>query len=493
MASVRRVENEGVDFFAFLGGMVTALALIFLIWNQFAASPPDRNVASRDNGAVPKNSVDASEFAKVLDSADPVLMTQYLLEVEQDFDELPPPQRLKLDRERLQVARKLQSLDLTDSQYALAKEARLDSLSRIYGTIYILDQEDPDVAEELQQVATEYKSDGNSKLSRAADLALVKVEVFELIKSKPGPTVEGVTESLCDLLRKYPDDEFVIGTIRLLLDVFLHESEANAVATFRGMREQKTSFKTRAALKLIQDFSDKSLLREGQYQELFEQRWVNGSVGQQELLNQSIELLEETVDLGLILFINVDQVAQWFEREDRYGEATQIYEAMVASAKRQPNPTVVVEATKLAERGLRRNSLVGKTIQWSNRRTDGTILAQDEFLGRVVVVVYWSSRSRSSMDKLSELHQDTAAWKNKLISVIAVNADSASARSAKMVANRLDRFQFVIHDEADSNENSLFEHCPATIVPHAMVIDREGVVKDVNVPIQDVRVFAEGL
>ncbi len=489
----KQVETEGVDFLPFMAGMITSLAIVFLTWNQIAnAWKTESEDAIGTSIAAEEELDDSDDFEAVVASGDPDRLVNLLLELKQTVEDLKLNERVKVNRQCIRIADQLLTNKLSPEQELFAKESKLDSLSRNYGLHYIYQLDTPDVVDDLRVAAESYLQETNPRLVRKASLALFKLNAFGLAGSRLPSSNNSTADEIVGLLNQYPADEFVINTIRLTSEVCLNQNQKFGAPLIEELFSRLNEIDSANAQRMIQDLSDKVLIAKARYEKLFDDRWVNGSVGQRELLNVSQDLIRHQ-NAGPLLFSKVDEVAHWFEQEDRYGDAIKIYETMLRAADRHPNVEAATLARETANAGLRRNNLVNQKIELTGLKSDGSLIQPHEFEQRTVVVIFWSFRNATSISELHRLYRETSSWISKPIDVLVVCVDDNADDKLKDLAAELVRFKFIISDPARGEALSLLEQCPSSRVPRAMLIGRDGRVIDVNVPTEELKTDAEGV
>ena len=489
LAGLKEIETEGVDFFPFLAGMVSSLAIIFLIWDQFATPQATGPVGSRSPAKT--LTIDPHDFDAVVESGDIKLLGDLLLELDQQDSGKPPAELMEISRQCAELADQMLTMDLGPAQEKFAKTSKIAALTKIYGLDYLHELNTPSIAQELHELATSYLDDPDADLVRNANLAIFKVNTLEQKKSK-STLVEPIADDIVELLEQYPDDGAVISTIRLVLNAYLNEEPVVGRSLVEEFCDRENVLESPKAKAICLDFSDRVLLMDAGYEQLFADRWVKGTVGQRELLIKSIELIKNR-GFGGLLTRKVDEVAHWFEKEDRYESAIQIYDAMLESAENAANAQAVSLARKLAISGLKRNKLIHQKVDLSGFAPDGSPIQSNEFYQRAVAVVFWSNLNSTSKEALGQFHLDTQEWEGKPITVLAVCVDKNSVDEVKQVAAKFQRFRFMVGNPAGDGIIPVLEQCPSDRVPRAMLIGREGTVVDVNVPMGELKTAAEGL
>ena len=440
-------------------------------------------------------SIDEKEFQKVVESGTTEQLGNVLQslnnwkqEENQGVDE-----KVKKNQRRVDIANKMMTMELDSEQRALAVRSKIDALEAIYGLTFLADGESlPSVYQDLKNCATDYKSDEDPSLSRQARIGLMKVECFETSR-EDNPDLDLVANEMCKVMKSYPDDDAALATVDSIVEFYRlklgEESSSKIGSRLVSRRDEFTSPKV---LAMLYDFSDEAKLAKTKYVQLFENRWVNGERGQQELLKRSIELVSDH-DPGRRVISRVNLVALWFEQAGMYESSKQIYESVLKAVDRYKSPDVAVVAKKIAYDGLARQRLIGRKLDFNCYQFDGRPLQKSVVEDRVVVVAFWSTYNSESKGTIASLLPRAIRWKDRGVRVLAVNVDGEKEHIDKSFIATMEDLVFIYNDPDNGYSNKILSQCPSDQVPRIMLVRKDGVVSDINVPLSELDTEVEFL
>ena len=492
-SKTKSYEEAGVHMPAFVAGIVTSVMVILLIWNQFSMSPPAKRAldsVGKEKSAEVLTSIEPKTFEDVLESGDADQLCKMLvsLKIAPKSSRGAVEEEL-VNRRRVDIANRLLTMTITQKQRELAVESLIDSLSTIYGMDFTLELSGPNVSETLRTAAEKYSHDENERIARKARLALLKHNAFERLKQSSRPHVNLIADRMVNLLKDYPEDEMTLSTVRLIVEYYLGQHPKEGIALIQRIQPGVRNLSSPKIISLVQRFSDRAKMHSLNYIADFENRWLNRSVGQKQLFNHSLQLLDDP-NYGELIVETVDLVTQWFEQDNQYDRAIAIYQKMLESSESNINPEVAKSARMTAEYGLKRAKLLNQKIDFTGVSVQGLPLDQESFEKRVVVLVFWSYKDSKSIDALNQVYQETAAWRKQGGRLLAVSVDNEIDEGFKSFVTQMKDVYFAAADMERNGENLIWEQAPCESLPRAMLINRDGVVVDINVPIPEVQTEA---
>jgi hypothetical protein len=476
-------EDGGIYLPAFMGGVITTLLVLMLVTNQFKTSKVTKNVLeSADAGDAIEavGDVSSEDFDSILESGNREqlggILSSLNLSARQQTD---VPSQVQFNRRRVSVANRLLTKPLNQDQRTLAINSKIQALSTVYALDLVHGLREPNVAETLKSAAGEYINDGNKQISRTAKMAMLKHDAFELAKKDRRPNLKPISGQIVGLLGEYPDDDMMIATIKVLVGYLNEQNSNHGYELMREINSESENFDSPKVMELIQDFSDEAKMSEVEFDLTFENRWINGKIGEAEIVKKANELLLDP-DIGTQVIVRVGRAANWFEQEGKYDKARSIYQTMENGADNKLNPDVADLAKNWASDCLIGLNLVDQKIDIKGRLHSGQAFDLDMIEKRGAVIVFWTTKNKTSVDSLSQVSQATSAWRKKGGVVFAVNVDEQPDSAIQSMVSRLKSIQFV------GNGSSIFDQFPTHVVPRAIFVNRKGVVIDINVPITDI-------
>ena len=349
----------------------------------------------------------------------------------------------------------------------------------------------PDVAESLTNVSKKYRDSSDQDIKKLARLSLYKVNAFEIVRNNNKPhaqEVETLAEDTSQLLTDFSDDDTVLATVATIFRYYLRRVDSKVMSEIvESLAARKVESESPKVMRLITDLVDEAVMANAKYSQLFENRWSDGVDGQRELLETSIELTSEP-NSGIMLVKKVDAVAHWFEQEDQYDEAVEIYEAILKSADTYRNQQVTAAAKKRAEDGIKRSKLVGEKIDLSGLLSDGKEYSSKELKDKVVLIVFWSALNPESKTVVLELSKSSKDFQERGIQMLAVNIDPNLAKKAMEKVTKLapPGVKFLFGKTDGDYSNNILQQCPSEIVPRILLVNQDGEVDDINIPKDEV-------
>ena len=483
-------ESDGINTPFFVGGLTTLILLVFLGWSHFTAPVVTaRDVESAEESRPSAEKLlDETDFEQVLESRNQSQLEGLLERLNGWRRDVSLPLKLQANRRRVLVSDRMLTFELSSQQRELAIESKIDALSAIYGLDLVHKLGDSKVATALYASANAFEKDKNPKIARVAKMAMLKHDAFEFSKNGYRGDPTSITKRMEDLLNDYQSDEVVVATVKVVITYFSQHAALSGQkdvgrTIIQKLLDIEWKFESAEIVALKQELSDIALLMDSDYRLLFDNRWADGSAGQAKLAKTTLELVRNS-NCGVALIENIDRVAYWFEQIDQYETAIEIYRAMRDSATDYSNPDVAKLAKKISEDGLKRSNLVGQKIDFVGVLHTGSVLKSQEFRQKIVVIVFWSAQDNKSLLALKDLNRDAQEWGPSEVAILGVCTDKDLVENFKTIAPAMDRITLVTRDAGEKIH--ILDQCPSQTVPRAMLVDRDGIVVDVNVPILEV-------
>jgi len=128
--------------------------------------------------------------------------------------------------------------------------------------------------------------------------------------------------------------------------------------------------------------------------------------------------------------------------------------------------------------------MVGEKIDLSGLNINGEEVSAAEFENKIVMVVFWSVYKKQSSQFLLKMSIAGRRWEERGIRILAVNKDQEVDASLIHDAMKpISNVTFVFGDAKNNYANNIFEQCPSDKTPRVMLVQRDGHVVDINVPL----------
>ena len=493
----KKTSSPAANFLSFIFGMATTVVLS--LWGYTALNTEYAQADTAPQETATKNlgfsSDGYDEMGALLDSDNVQRVVAKLVDLNDWPRGAELPVRVSANRNREKLAKKLLRMDgLKEADRVFAIDSLINALAAIYGLDYFYSMGDKRASEELREVAESHVNDTNAQVVRAADLALLKYHTFEYIKLKKPleERYQTVESSLLKVLDSYPNDESTVSDVKLIFNSLRKRgTRLNAKLTKLLVKKRPDYANTRVD-RLIADLIDASLMQGTRYVTKFENRWVDGQAGRDQLLSISLELISNK-STGEDVIKQVDRVAQWFEQQNRIERAREIYQTMADEAERPNNPAAMKTASRLGQNGLTRCDALGKAAVFSGSDIEGRPLTKNRFSGRIVAVIFWSLKDAASKEELLQLHRERAQYSSLPADIVAVCIDRNPGTEFGEIVSQMIRFKSCDPAKYGADGIPFTKQVPVTQVPQILLIDQQGNISDTNVPSDNLRSHIEHL
>lgn len=127
---------------------------------------------------------------------------------------------------------------------------------------------------------------------------------------------------------------------------------------------------------------------------------------------------------------------------------------------------------------LRRLKLIGNPAQLAGPTLDGERLALDDFLGEVVLVVFWSTETKPFLEELPELLKTTRAYSRRGLKVLGVNLDQESSPVQEFLVTHKVPWPQIFFPEPEKRgwNNPIASYYGIMDIPAMWLINRSGAV-----------------
>lgn len=490
----RRTSSAGANFLSFILGMATTVMLALWGYSVINADYATADIApatvTGSNGVLGEN---YDEIDALMESNTPSEVSAKLMKLNDWPRDAELPVRVSANRSREKVAKKLLRMKgIRETDRIFAIDSLIEALSAIYGLDLFYNLHDKQIGIQLKEVAEQHLTDTSSQVVRSANLALLKYNAFEYVKYRKDELYQPLEDSLFQVLAEYPDDIYSVSNVRLIFKSLTKLHPDVCVKLTNLLVKKRPEYVGTKADQLVADLADASILLETRYATMFENRWVNGKAGRDQLLRTSLKLISDK-SAGRSVIEQVDMVAQWFEQQNKLDQALQIYQVMVDEADRPDNPVATETAERLGRNGLTRCDALGKPANFSGVDIKGRPISAGRFKGKIVAVVFWSLKDEASQKELIQLHQEKTLYSSQPAEIIAVCIDEKPGREFGKLAGQLFRFHSCDPASYVAEGIPFTQQVPVTRVPHILLIDQKGIISDTSVPGDNLRAHIEHL
>jgi thiol-disulfide isomerase/thioredoxin len=153
-------------------------------------------------------------------------------------------------------------------------------------------------------------------------------------------------------------------------------------------------------------------------------------------LLETLDALLRAEGAGMGTLMEMGQVAMVMEMTDNYDLARRIYERIAAAFQQHPDAELVEAATQLTTNGLKHVDLVGKPLEVTGVKLDGSAFDWSAYQGKVVLVIFWTW-SEPCLYEIRDIIPIYQQYRDRGFAVVAVNWTKILEQSnARWTSNR---------------------------------------------------------
>jgi Na+-transporting methylmalonyl-CoA/oxaloacetate decarboxylase gamma subunit len=490
----KRFEGEGFDFTAMLLGMVISMMMLFLLWSYIGSRGAVARSFNPENAQMASeaiSSMDSESFSRLIETRDIDKLSLVLEGLEGQVNDGDADQQFRTHCRRVDAANKMLRLPLSDSQKRLAITSKIQGSALAYELNMVHKLNQPNLGQDLKQTASEYKKHSDPIIAKSACLELFRLDAMELTKTKDYlPSTKALVGQLSVLMKMHPDDDQLFALVRRIANYYLLSYDKKLGVQFISeIQELGRETDSNKTSQFLEDIAEGVILAETRFQQLFENRLVQGAMGQEQLFKTSLKLVANR-KIGQSVLSKVEKAAHWFEANGQIERANSIYEAIRKSCRFYDTPELRSHAQTIAIDGVYRVNSIGKTFRFEGFELNENPIDPKQFEGKVALICFWSNQDEESISILKELHNQTSDWTSDEIEVVAYCIDETITPQTLARSMQMERFQFVARDPF-TKKSPMLEQSPSPRVPRIVLVNSEGKITRTGGADLDVKTHAE--
>ncbi len=469
------------SFIALVAGMTTTFAIAMWLYSVLFLDLPVRK--PRPQAPEPTLLGTTSQFDSFLKSASPEQLITRLTDQRNEINNAKTPtERAYLLEKQIEVAKRISQSEMPRDVKDFSTRTLLRSRKSLYGLHALGSIPSQASSDSFKACFEKYLNDTNREIYREAHICRLTFVLFEVIGGKLESNA--FTQALEETLKRFPSDELVLGSIRKQFDACID----NDVETAKRLGEdllRSAPGKDHPAADLYLYFLDRYYLIKANYNDLYLNRYANGKAGQRELEKQSIELLEHD-DCGSVVIVDVNKVANWFEGQRDSLPAQKIYQSMIECSARRPESEIGKLLETLGSNGLKRLAQIGKPFSLVGVKNLASPIDEQFFKNRVVMILFYSpTGGATSGEYLKRFIEVENHFSNYSAPVKAIAVPAFAISQMDLLTIQRSKSSTVFCNWDGSEQPILLERFPVTQVPYLLILNHEGVISSVNVPIEE--------
>ena len=464
-------------------GLTLGFGIIFgLLYTFNQAAPP---VVEEDETSYGGQ----SDYEYIRDQGSLLELNNLLNELADWPKDGPLPVRIQYLDRRITIANKLLSHEnATEKDKIDAAKAKIEAIGAYYALDFINRIGDPFIVERTEEISNEYYEHADAKLATEAQLLKAKVSVFEYVKKPSEPKLNYVKECLTDVSTRHSESEYVFANTGILLRRLVSDFPEQAVPLANEIVKIYNQNSSARLSQSIDELNDNILITQSKISEHFHGDWVGTAVDQQGLQDKVVDLAKR-IDTGRSMIDKMIQAIAWFENMDRYDAAREVCQVLVDSAAQRENREVANYATQVGQAGLKRLNIIGKKWNFEGLDQDGNPINVSEYENMICLIFFWSHKNPKAMRNFTRIDDLYRELRRRGIRILTVPIDDFSQTDQLDINPREVNsiWQTVLSVNLKPETNPYLQQFPVSKTPYMVLIDREGIVRDINVKMSQLR------
>ncbi len=430
-----------------------------------------------------------NDFAAVRDNGTVDQLERLLLAL-QDRNQANEATAVKLDfvNRTIEIADLiLGHADRTEAQRVLAAKTKLNAIWFASRTNTQQGFDNSATFEQLSGATSEFINDTNLAVSRDAHVFQTVGFIVESARNKFSGSFDSILNSLAGMLKKFPDDPVVLNSLRSVFPGVRAANSEQAIKLAGQILEEIDRSNTPKSRKLSRFMKDIMMLHDAGIGN--ESKIDSIKVGDDDFL-QRLDQLNSNLDAGETLVYQLDNAVDYFERQRQFDKALKLSQAVLDQSANRTDVAGAALAKTIGEDGVARNSLIQN--KWSFEEIDarGNPIDVNRYSGQVTLVAFYVLQDRHSTAFLTAVQSLGNVLIGRDVEFIFVEIDAGSDTVTLDTAsdNRWSTLKTSL-----TTPNHFLRQCPTNRFPYLVLIDKNGNVDSINVPLIEAKTGIEYL
>lgn len=480
-------------------GVSFGAGILFLAILWFRQDEPEKNSKPEVTQGVVQGNVivRAENYELIRDSGNLENQLNLLMDLNQWPKDAETPVRLDTLGKRLELAQTiLEHEELTEEGRVAAAKASISAIGQIYG-ISIDEEIDTKgrIKEDYLRITSQFSVDSDPEVAKEAVLAELKILIYDNSGKLPEKQDE-IRKDMLDLVDKYPNDQIVLATLRLLVERVKFEESELATSLYNSLIERyKTKPEVDEKILLhLKAIEDRIALGESDIGVLTPE--IAGSDQFEQYFEKLIPLIERQ-DTGIDFLNKIYSVVGFLEAVHENEKAIRVLEKIKEHAPKRQDVASRYYADRMARFGIIRNSNVGKPFDFTDMDAEGLPVDLALLKNRPVILAFYSPNNAMSENLLNQLNQAYSLISNTGVKVVSISVEEAANGRADIGFHPewIKILNIPPKNSQDSDEglSKIFMRCPVSHVPYFAIVDSSGVLRELNVPTSQMKTRLEAM
>lgn len=389
-----------------------------------------------------------------------------------------PQELVNIQGIRIQAAEKLWEIATDEEARVRAARVKLDSM-RVLSRMGM-----QNIEKEITAYCRTLREQEEPEFTLMARLMLFAMEIDRMMAGEVDDE-QAILDELKSLVEAYPDDPGVFVIVSQGATVLQRLKRDDAAKD--AYRAVGNAFKGNADPRIARDalimFDQARMADMG-----FDAKLIAMQDGEPDSIPPVKEVLKNVLseeDPGEVPLTAAAFVAQFLEKARHYQDLVEINTLIEDAYKDHSNKELAERAAGMVAKARLRVGLVGKPFTVEGTLSDGSDLDWEKYQGKVVLVDFWATWSRSSLDEIPNIRDRYEEYREKGFEVVGVNVDNNPGDLPLYLKFQPLPWPTIVNPSADPAAPGLTHplaiQCGVAAPPFTVLVGRDGNVVAVNV------------
>ncbi len=385
----------------------------------------------------------------------------------------------QIQNERLEKA--TQVLELTPSYefQVMAIKTQIDALSWQDGT------KQPGAAERLAQRCQELLQSENLDFRRMGMLGQTGAFMRRYSKDPTMGVSDLVTSIQQVLVKDFDDFELATELTQTASAIFALKQRADAIRVMTVLRDSLRDSRQLPVIGIRDALTAQIAMAEVEFDRLIKNQVADEDKNLPELRAGMEKIVSSGVTVAL--YNEMTPWMQIFEQQACYRSTGVVAEVLESAFRQLPSDPAIVEVLDVLQPVRRRMALIGNSLDWSELVDyKGQEFDAAALQGKVVLVTFFSGKADKNLrDQLQFETKMFEELQDKGFAMVGFNVDLDPNSARDFFGSRLPRWHCLQSSNSAKMgyESKFAEHAVARELPYRLLLDRDGKVVHLGVPI----------
>lgn len=374
------------------------------------------------------------------------------------------------------ISERLLQLDLNEEQRLFAVQNMLVALLKRIATT------DLKARENIYEIIPNYVEDENKRIQQAAWSALTTVQLADYLRVEDADSTE-LDATIDQMLTRFKDNPQVTKELQgVVVQLMIRNRRDKALEMMDKISKVYADSDNPNLQNMSEVIKDRMYLTQIQFDVLAD-RIRQGQEGYQDQFLVMVKQLATRKDMGKEIYREILWAERWLEEINQYEDAEKMLSILEDNLSNHSDETFSqIVAEDIAKARIRLN-LVGKPLVLKGQNRAGKSLSTEEQKGKVTLVIFWSATEPGSVKLLQQLLQVYRRYQPRGLEIVSYCIDKNISQAISIFGNQTPPW-ISMYRKTGASDHQGPEKAGVQQIPYLVLLNREGVVVDVNVPVR---------